>query len=723
MADAVHYLVNKICAAWRSNKVVSVLFLDVEGAFPNAVTSRLLHNLKKRRIPTIIVDFVRLLLTNRRTRLRFDDCTSEVIHITNGIGQGDPLSMLLYILYNADLLDLPDNPQTEDALGYVDDIALVATGYNLEDTTNRLSAMMTKQDGGLQWSTEHNSRFEVSKSAILHFSKKSIPDPDSDNGRVPLSRPDLVLNGQTVQEVTSYKYLGITVDAHLKWKEQAQRATANATKWILQFRRLSRPSTGVSAKLMRQLYLAVALPKITYGIDVWYYPPTKPAGYTKNVGSVAALRNLQKTQRIAALAITGTLRSSPNDYIDIHAGILPMELALLKACHNAMVRLLTLPDTHPLYQIIRTAKRHPPTKHLSPINILLKRLQLCNIKIETILPAASIPRQPSRFALITDSSRENSIASELGDDADYRVFSDGSGHDNGIGAAAMLYRKGRISAIKKLQMFLGTPEEHNTYEAEAIGVLLAIWMLFNTPETIGKKVSLYTDNQSVISALASQGAKSGQYLLNAVRTAANAVGCKLTIRWISGHSKVKGNEDVDRLTKDAAEGRSSAAVNLPHLLRTPLPVSASATKQKYMASLKHQWSAAWNASPRKARIAQFGGEFPYSKFRKQVFMLSRKQSSTILQLRSAHFPLNAYLCRIGKTDSNRCQECDPDQEGPQPVETVNHFLFDCAAHDQAREELTAKIGRNFLNLADIMANTDRMKALVTFVNRTQRLAN
>ena len=53
--DAVQYLVHKICTAWRTNKVVSVLFLDVEGAFPNAVTSKLIHNLKKRRIPTAIV--------------------------------------------------------------------------------------------------------------------------------------------------------------------------------------------------------------------------------------------------------------------------------------------------------------------------------------------------------------------------------------------------------------------------------------------------------------------------------------------------------------------------------------------------------------------------------------------------------------------------------------------------------------------------------------------
>ena len=162
----------------------------------------------------------------------------------------------------------------------------------------------------------------------------------------------------------------------------------------------------------------------------------------------------------------------------------------------------------------------------------------------------------------------------------------------------MLYRKGRSSSIKKLQAFLGTPEEHNTYEAEAIGMLLAIWLLSNTPETIGKKVSLYTDNQSVISALTSQGTKSGQYLLNAVRTAANTVGCNLTIRWISGHSEVKGNEDVDWLAKEAAEGRSSASVNLPHLLRTPLPASASATKQKFTTNLKKQWSLAWDASPR-----------------------------------------------------------------------------------------------------------------------------
>ena len=196
--DAIHYLVHKIKTAWREEKVVSVLFLDVEGAFPNAVTSRLIHNLKKRGIPKSMVTFVERMLTNRRTKIKFDDHISDHIEINNGIGQGDPLSMLLYILYNADLLEIPDDDQTEDAIGYVDDIALLAVGNNFAESTHRLKHMMTKEDGGLQWSKEHNSRFEVSKSAIVHFTRKSAANPDVENGRIPLERPKLILERQEV---------------------------------------------------------------------------------------------------------------------------------------------------------------------------------------------------------------------------------------------------------------------------------------------------------------------------------------------------------------------------------------------------------------------------------------------------------------------------------------------------------------------------------------------
>ena len=159
---------------------------------------------------------------------------------------------------------------------------------------------------------------------------------------------------------------------------------ANATKWLLQFRRLTKPSTGVNSKLM---------PKITYGLDIWYTPPSKPAGHTRNTGSVGVLHNLQKIQQIATLAITGTLRTSLNDYIETHSRILPTELALLKAFHSATIHSLTLPNTNPIHQIIQEAKQNQPTRYPGPIDHLLKIFSLRNKKIETIWPSITLNRE------------------------------------------------------------------------------------------------------------------------------------------------------------------------------------------------------------------------------------------------------------------------------------------------------------------------------------------
>jgi hypothetical protein len=272
---------------------------------------------------------------------------------------------------------------------------------------------------------------------------------------------------------------------------------------------------------------------------------------------------------------------------------------------------------------------------------------------------------------------------------------------------------------------MGTSAKHNTFEAEAVGAILALWVLDNTPASAGKRVTLYTDNQSIAATLPYPKATSGQYLLSALRSAIEGTGCRLTIRWISAHSKVKGNEEADRVAKNAAEGRSSARVNLPQILRSPLPTSASALKQDFMQELKSRWAAMWETSPRKQRVDRFGDEFPFTALLKRLSSLTRSQSSQILQIRCGHFPLNSYLHKIKKVDSDRCLACfdDRDDEGRPYPETINHFIFDCTAHTAARDELIHKIGRNRFRLADILSNTDRIKALTTYINRTGRFRN
>ena len=128
--------------------------------------------------------------------------------------------MLLYIFYNADLLEIPNNISKEDAVGYVDNITLLSIGNNSTETTEQIEDMMVRKEGGQQWRVSHNSFFGVTESAIAHYSRKMISDSESNNCHILFYRPVLILEGQMVQEVNQYKYLGMIIDAQLRWKEQ-----------------------------------------------------------------------------------------------------------------------------------------------------------------------------------------------------------------------------------------------------------------------------------------------------------------------------------------------------------------------------------------------------------------------------------------------------------------------------------------------------------------------
>ena len=138
-----------------------VLFLDIEGAFTNAVMSCLLHNLHMHRVPERYVKFIEQMLTNRQTRLKFDGFTSNWVGVNNGIVQGDSLSMILYLFYNTDLID---GAKKGDAkIVYVDDANYYAKGVDFKEAYEKLRDMMTREGGGQDWSCWHNSKFETSK--------------------------------------------------------------------------------------------------------------------------------------------------------------------------------------------------------------------------------------------------------------------------------------------------------------------------------------------------------------------------------------------------------------------------------------------------------------------------------------------------------------------------------------------------------------------------------
>jgi hypothetical protein len=134
------------------------------------------------------------------------------------------------------------------------------------------------------------------------------------------------------------------LDQELRFKEHVAYAVRKGTLWLDQFRRVARPSKGLSTRHMRHFYLAVAVPRMLYAADVFLIPPRKSKRGTK--GIVAQLAHVQ---RRAALHTTGAMRTTPTDLLDAHADLLPFELLVDKKCHTAALRLATLPASHPLH--------------------------------------------------------------------------------------------------------------------------------------------------------------------------------------------------------------------------------------------------------------------------------------------------------------------------------------------------------------------------------------
>jgi ribonuclease HI len=164
------------------------------------------------------------------------------------------------------------------------------------------------------------------------------------------------------------------------------------------------------------------------------------------------------------------------------------------------------------------------------------------------------------------------------DNTDVKVYTDGSGMDGKIGAAAVLYHNGR----RKTHMHykLGTQAQHTVYEGEAVGALLGVKLI--SREWGVQSITLCIDNQAVIKATQLTKPSAGHYILDTLHRNIEMLkihpGIQIWIRWTPGHKGVDGNEQADEEAKKAITEESSEQEELPQLLKKTLPRSKSAIK-------------------------------------------------------------------------------------------------------------------------------------------------
>ena len=132
-----------------------------------------------------------------------------------------------------------------------------------------------------------------------------------------------------------------------------------------------------------------------------------------------------------------------------------------------------------------------------------------------ITPAIHPPNEGSVVHLRIAGMREEDKEDNVEDRVEVHVYSDGSGIDGSAGAAAVLFRDSL--EVRSVCYQLGSLTQHMTYEAEVIGVLLALELLCRECRVCTASIKL--DNQAVIQVLGACSTKPAQSLLNMVRDA------------------------------------------------------------------------------------------------------------------------------------------------------------------------------------------------------------
>jgi len=267
-----------------------------------------------------------------------------------------------------------------------------------------LKDMMERGDGGFAWKTSHNSKFETTKSLVMDFSRSRMAD------HLPL-----MLQGMVISSQKAHKFLGVLLDQELRWGQQASLNIGRAMKWTLAFHRLARPSVGIRPGLMRQLYTAVAVPKMEYAVDVWYTPVYSMAGRKKLCGSVGYMHKMAMVQRLALMAITGALHTTVTDVLDAHANLLPIDLLLHKICHREEIWMASLLDTHLISALFRVRERWRVKSHRSPLHELAYAYELEPDQMEKICLVRFAPcyvkRMTTRVAESTEEAAEQDLHS------------------------------------------------------------------------------------------------------------------------------------------------------------------------------------------------------------------------------------------------------------------------------------------------------------------------
>ena len=173
-----------------------------------------------------------------------------------------------------------------------------------------------------------------------------------------------------------------------------------------------------------------------------------------------------------------------------------------------------------------------------------------------------------------------------------------------------------------------------TKACEAVSAVMA-------EEGVPSAVTIYSDSQSVLQALNSRWITSKTVWECASALTDLGEFVSVHLRWVKGHSGIRGNEEADRIAKEAA-GSDGLVPD------RPIPRSSSYYRQAFKDFLFLKWKTRWETiDPEFARQTRIW--FPEPCFRKsrRILALPRDMFSSIVRWLIGHAFLRLQNFRAG----------------------------------------------------------------------------
>lgn len=307
-------------------------------------------------------------------------------------------------------------------------------------------------------------------------------------------------------------------------------------------------------------------------------------------------------QKRAGKLISGGYKRTAGAAFNAELHLMPIHHVAQIAAEQAALRTVSI---RKIVQIQRTPTAAPKIlrktkKKISPLTNILALVQLADLKnLETTTPFIIAPWEAKSMGNILPTDLEALINHErlLAEKPSLVYYSDGSGFQNEVGAAAVNFVTG--ARVKK---YVGPLDLYSVYIGELVGISLALDLALDETDSYpSTSVLIFTDNQSAIKAINNPQGRSGQFLIEEIYTKARKLPLLQAIHWIPAHVGVPGNEWADKEVKAAAQlsaKRKNKQLLRREIQKQSLPTLRSGLLRISKKKAQKKWEEEWNTNSR-----------------------------------------------------------------------------------------------------------------------------